>query len=267
MEWLQYIDTSRVLLFTLVLIRVSGIVLIAPVFGGSDIPMRFRILFAFSLAVLMMPTLWHVEVVEPPTLIDYVLVIASESIIGLSIGLCIFVFFSSVYMAGALIGQLGGLMAAQLLDPASGEQIPILSRFLYLLAIAVFACIGGLRVLMRALLDTFQTLPAGAGGIHLPLVETVLNILSVGFSLAFRISGPVMVGILVAMIVMGLLSKTLPQLNLMSVGFGINNMLMFVLLFASLGAGMWCFQDRIAFVMEQIFEGLHVTIDPYLFAD
>lgn len=265
MEWLKYIDTSLVLIFSLILVRVGGIVLVAPVFGGNDVPARFRILLAFALAVLMMPAHWTMQIAEPPTLIDYVLVIASELIIGLSIGLCMMIFFSCIYVAGALIGQMGGLLAGQLLDPTSGEQIPMISRFLYLLAVAVFVCIGGLRVLMAALLDSFQTLPLGEGGIHLPLLETFVRILSAGFLLSFRIAAPITIGILVAMIVMGMLSKTLPQLNLMSVGFGINNILMFFLLFLSLGAGIHCFIERLPDVMEWIFEGLHTTIDPYWF--
>ena len=247
MEWLYYIDTSLVLVFSLVLVRVSGIVIVAPVFGGTDVPMRFRVLFAFALAILVMPSQWNVPVDEPPNLIAYVLVIGSELIVGISIGLCLTIFFAGIHFAGALIGQLGGLMAGELLDPTSGEQIPMVSRFLHLLAVAVFACIGGLRALMSALLDT------------------IVTVVSTGFLLGFRIAGPVMAGILVSMIVMGLVSKTLPQLNLMSLGFGLNNILMFILLFASIGAGIYCFQDRVADVMEVIFEGLHVEMNPEWF--
>ena len=265
MEWLYYIDTSLVLVFSLVLVRVSGIVIVAPVFGGTDVPMRFRVLFAFALAVLVMPSQWNVPVDEPPNLIAYVLVIGSELIVGISIGLCLTIFFAGIHFAGALIGQLGGLMAGELLDPTSGEQIPMVSRFLHLLAVAVFACIGGLRALMSALLDTFQSLPIGHCRMHLPLLDTIVTVVSTGFLLGFRIAGPVMAGILVSMIVMGLVSKTLPQLNLMSLGFGLNNILMFILLFASIGAGIYCFQDRVADVMEVIFEGLHVEMNPEWF--
>jgi flagellar biosynthetic protein FliR len=244
----------------------SGIVVIAPVFGGSDVPMVVRALFSFSLSILMMPLLWHYEVIEPATLIDYVLVIGSELTIGLSVGLCVMIFFTGLYLTGSLIGQMGGLMAAQLFDPSSGEQIPILSRFIYLLGITVFACIGGLRVMIAALLDTFETLPPGGGGFHTPLVETILTVLSSGFVLAFRISAPVTIGILTALIVMGLLSKTLPQLNLMSVGFGINNILMLVILMISIGAGVMCFQQSISVVLEEIYYGLHTNINPDLFS-
>jgi flagellar biosynthetic protein FliR len=63
------------------------------------------------------------------------------------------------------------------------------------------------------------------------------------------------------MLVMGLLSKTLPQLNLMSVGFGINSMVMFVVFCFTLGTGMWCFQERVGDVFEILFAGLHTTAE------
>ncbi|MGL4943432.1 MAG: flagellar biosynthetic protein FliR [Thermoguttaceae bacterium] len=260
MFWLNFVDTSRVLLLSLVLTRVSGIVITAPVFGGSDIPMQFRALFAFAMTVLMMPLLWFTNIAEPPTLVDYVIVIFAELIIGLSIGLCISLFFGCVIVAGAIIGQVGGLFAASVLDPTSGEEVPTTGRFLHLLAITIFASMGGLRVLISALLDTFETLPLGTGIIQTPLVGTLVSVLSLGFGLALRLAAPAMIGVLLSLFVMGILSRTLPQLNLMSIGFGINSMLMMILLICSLGAGMICFQERIGDVLILIFDGLRTPI-------
>ncbi len=65
----------------------------------------------------------------------------------------------------------------------------------------------------------------------------------------------------ISMLVVGLLSKTLPQLNLMSVGFGINSMVMFAVFALSVGAGIWVFQERIVDVLEILFRGLHMDVD------
>jgi flagellar biosynthetic protein FliR len=86
-------------------------------------------------------------------------------------------------------------------------------------------------------------------------------ILSTSFNLALRIAAPVLIATLISMLVMGLLSKTLPQLNLMSVGFGINSMLMFAVFSFTLGVGMWCFQERVGDVFELLFTGLHTTLE------
>jgi flagellar biosynthetic protein FliR len=254
--------------FALVLTRVSGIVIMAPVFGGSEIPMQIRALFAFSLALLIMPSQWLIEIEEPGTLSEFAVLIAGELIIGLFIGLGVNIFFSGIALAGEIIGQLGGLSAAAIFDPISGDQSPLLSRMLTYLAITVFAAIGGLRTMIAALLDTFQTLPltkwttnTSGENSHFELISCALiQVLSISFNLSLRVAAPVMISVLVALLVMGLLSKTLPQLNLMSIGFGINSMIMMLVFSLSIGAGIWCFQERVSDVLELIFHGLHANM-------
>lgn len=256
-------------MFALVLTRVSGIVIMSPVFGGSDIPMQVRALFAFALTLLIMPSQWLVEIEEPGTLSEFAILIAGELIIGLFIGLGVNIFFSGISLAGEVIGQLGGLSAAAIFDPISGDQSPLLSRMLTYLAITVFAAIGGLSTTIAALLDTFQTLPLTkwttnsiGENSHFELMSCALiHILSISFNLSLRVAAPVMISVLVALLVMGLLSKTLPQLNLMSIGFGINSMIMLLVFSLSISSGIWCFQDRVSDVLELIFHALHANID------
>ncbi len=256
MDWYHLVDTSRVFVFALVLTRVSGIVMMSPVFGGSEIPVQVRALLAFSLAVLVMPTQWTVDIGEPRTLVAFAILIAAELIIGLALGLGINIFFTGVSLAGELIGQLGGLTASQIFDPTSGDQTPLLSRLLHYLAIAVFAAVGGLRILMTSLLDTFETIPLADGNMHTSIAYSLITILTVSFGLAIRMAAPVMVAVLVSMLVMGLLSKTLPQLNLMSVGFGINTTIMYLVMFLSISAGIWCFQEHVFTALGTLFTSL-----------
>lgn len=261
-DWFSYIDTTRVLVFVLVLTRISGIVVMSPVFGSSDLPMQVRALFVFALTLLIMPLQWDVTVEEPRNLVGFAILIAAELVIGLALGLGITIFFAGISVAGELIGQLGGLTASQIFDPISGDQSPLLSRMLNYLAITVFAAIGGLRVLLTSLLDTFEQLPLGGGEIQATVVFSLIQVLSISFGLALRVAAPVMVSVLISMLVLGLLSKTLPQLNLMSVGFGINSMIMFTVFSLSIGAGIWCFQEKIGDVLGILFQGLHMDVDP-----
>ena len=260
MNWLSLIDTSRVFVFALVLTRVSGIVVSAPVFGGGDIPLQFRALFSMAIAFLIMPSQWTLAVDEPTSLPGFAVFIAAELLIGLTIGMGVNVFFSAMHIAGDMIGRIGGLTSSQLFDPTTGDQVPLLGRFFQLMAVTVFACIGGLRIMLGALLDTFETIPVGSGLIRLGPAESITAIVSVTFSLGFRIAAPATVGILIAMIVMGVLGRTLPQLNLMSVGFGINTIIMYSIVFLTVGSAMLCFQERFIYVLELIFAGFDTTI-------
>lgn len=262
MYWMSFIDPSRVLIFTLIFVRVSGIVLMAPVFGGQDIPARFRALFAFTLALVILPSQWFTPIAEPLTLPGYLIYILGELVIGLSLGVGISILFSGLQIAGDLISRMGGLSASQLYDPTSGETVPLLGLLIHSLGITVFAAVGGLRLLIGGLLDTFQTIPIGSDLIRAGVATGLVDIGAMSFSLAFRISAPVTAAVLVAMLVMGLLGRTLPQLNLMSVGFGINTVIMFAILYLTIGASILCFQEQIYNTLDILFAGFFVKISP-----
>jgi flagellar biosynthetic protein FliR len=261
MDWWHLIDTSRVVVFVLVLTRVSGLVIMAPVMHTTDAPMQFRALLAFAFTLTIMPSQWFVEVVEPCTLLAFVIMIAAELLIGLAMGLGLYILFVCIGLAGELVGHVGGLYAAQIFDPGSGEQIPLMSRAYQWLAITVFALIGGLTVLVTSLLDTFVTIPVGTIGFNPDVVFSLVVILNMSFNLALQIAAPVLVAALISLFVMGLLSKTLPQFNLMSVGFGINSMIMFAVMGLTIGLGMWAFQSELGKIFEVLFAGLHTTLD------
>lgn len=228
--------------------------------------MQVRALLAFTLSLLILPSQWFIQIAEPTNLAGFAVLIAAELAIGMSIGLGLSIFFAGASLAGELIGQVGGLTASQIFDPISGDQSPLLSRMLQYLAITVFAAVGGLNALVVSLLDTFETLPLGESGFETSIANVFVQILTLSFHLAIKMSAPVLVAVLAAMLVMGLLGKTLPQLNLMSVGFGVNSVVMFAVLGLSLGAAIWCYQERITDVLSMIFEGLHseVNLDPMM---
>jgi flagellar biosynthetic protein FliR len=222
---------------------------------------QYRALLAFALTLTIMPSQWFVEVVEPDSLPAFAIMIAAELFIGLAMGLGLYILFCGVALAGELVGHTGALQASQIFDPVSGDQVPLMARAYQYLAITIFALIGGLNVLVCSLLDTFITIPLGTIGFQPNVALSLVFILSMSFNLSLRIAAPVLMATLVSMFVMGLLGKTLPQLNLMSVGFGINSMVMFVVFAMTLGTGMWCFQEQIGGVFEVLFAGLHTTID------
>ena len=235
--------------------------MMAPVLHTTDAPMQFRALLAFAFTITIMPSQWFVEVVEPCSLLAFMVMIAAELLIGLAMGFAFYILFVCIGLAGELMGHVGGLYAAQIFDPGSGEQIPLMSRAYQFLAITVFALIGGITVLVTSLLDTFVTIPVGTIGFNTNVVYSLVIILNMSFHLALQIAAPVLVAALISLFVMGLLSKTLPQFNLMAVGFGINSMIMFAMFALTIGAGMWAFQEQIDDVFGLIFNGLHMSLD------
>jgi len=255
-NWLQSLNLDLFLVFTLVLSRVSGLTMSAPIFGTRDIPAPARALLAFAVALLVMPTQTNVEFAHPGTTVNYLVFIGAEIMIGLCLGLGITVLFSGVQLGGQMVARIGGMMLADVFDPAAGEQVPLFSKLLYMLALAVFVLIGGHRILMSALLDTFEAIPPGRGVLPGGLTETFTVLLAQSFSLGMRASMPVVTALLLSTLVLGLIGRTMPQLNIIMVGFGLNAMLSFAAMALTLGAALWVFQDQIIPTMQIIMEML-----------
>ena len=260
MDWLRQLDLEKFLLFTLVLSRVSGLTMTAPIYGTREVPMQVRALLAVALALLITPTQWAVAVEYPGSTIHYLVFIGSELLIGLCLGLGIVILFSGVQLAGQMASQIGGLMLADVFDPGSDTSVPVFSRLLLLVTLAVFVCIGGHRMVMAGLLDTFQTIPPGSAAVPHSITETFVVLLTQSFSLGIRAAVPVVTALLLSTLVMGLISRTLPQLNILMVGFGLNSLLCFATFSLTLGGAAWAFQEQVEPALEILLEALHAPL-------
>jgi flagellar biosynthetic protein FliR len=260
MDWLNHIDTEKFLVFTLVLTRVSGLMMTAPLYGTKEVPSQVRVLLALVVALLIMPSQWNVTLAYPGTTLNYLAIIAGELVVGVCLGLGIQLIFRGLEMAGELIAYVGGLMMAEALDPTQDTNEPLFSRFLYLLALAIFLSVGGHRMVMAGLLDTFQAIPPGLGVFTKSITEAFVTLIAQSFSLAVRAAAPAIVSLLLATLVMGLIGRTVPQLNVMNMGFALNSLLTFAVLSLTLGAALWAFRGQIEPTLETLLDALNVPL-------
>lgn len=234
---------NQFLVFVLILTRISGLVISAPVLGLKSAPMQVRIVLAVALAVLVTPFHWQVTATMPANMVGLSLLLVQELLIGLSLGLSIHVLFTGVHVTGQMMGQMSGMSLAEVYDPAQEASVPVLSDIMDRVAVAVFVIIGGHRQLMLVLLDTFRWMPPGKTAFGPTLVDALTEVTTQSLTLGVRAAAPAMVALLLANLILGLISRTLPQLNVMALGFGINILLVLMVLGASLGAIAWLFQD------------------------
>lgn len=258
MQWLAELSLglNHFLVFTLVLARVSGLVITAPVLGGNDVPAQVRVFLAFALAVLVTPTQTATLVAPPVTLLSYLLVTSSELVIGLTLGLGITVLFSGMQLAGQIIGQLSGMALAEVFNPGLDATVPLVSQLLHVFALAVFVALGGHRLVMDGLLGTFATMPPGSALISSSLGETFTTLVTQSFAVGIRAAAPATAALLLATVVLGLVSRTLPQLNVLSFGFGINAAVTFAAVWVSLGAIGYVFQEEVQPAVEMLVEAI-----------
>lgn len=205
-------------------IRILAMLATAPVFDNRTVQRRTRVGLAAIIAILMMPLL-----PPPPTLnsAQAIPVLLQQILIGASMGFSMRLVFGAFEMAGDLLGLQMGLAFAQFIDPARGTQTPLIGSFLGILASLMFLVIDGHLLVIAAVVQSFELIPIGP---NLSVVNTQ-NIAMAGsimFMLALQITLPVLAAILISNIVLGILARAAPQLNVMSIGFSI-----------TIGAGLW----------------------------
>lgn len=250
------ISFNQFLVFVLILTRVGGLFMTAPVFGSRWAPRRVRALASVGLALLITPLHAHLAVESPGSVVELTLLLGKECILGLSLGLAVMILFSGAQVAGFLIGQMSGMQLAEEVDPSLPTRTSVFGQLLDLTSIAVFVCIGGHRQVMGALLETFEWMPPGQGRFAPNLVAAIGEVTTQSFVLGIRAAAPVMAALLIATLIVGLISRTLPQLNTFALGFGLNSGVLLGALALTFGAAVWVFQERRLDVMAIIRQSL-----------
>jgi flagellar biosynthetic protein FliR len=252
MPALESFLVSRFMVFTLVLARVSALVATAPIFGSLALPRRVKALLAVMLSLLVTPIYLSTSLPPVERLPEYAHLMANEFLVGLLLGLGIHILFSGVQIAGQVVSHMSGLSLAEVADPAFNEDSSVISQFFYFLVLAVFVAVGGHRIVTEALLDTFSWAPPGHAALGDSFVEVLTSIITQSFALGIRAAAPLLAALLLATIVLGLISRTLPQINIIAIGFGLSSMTLLGVLFLSLGAIAWTFQGPVHDVLAEL---------------
>jgi flagellar biosynthetic protein FliR len=205
-------------IFAMVLFRITGLMLTAPVLGSRMIPMRIRAAFALALGAMLFPIVRS----QAPTDGGMAAVITGglgELIVGAGIGLSLTIMLTLAEVVGVLVSQQAGVALADVIDPTRGEQVSVISQ-LYATCIGLlFLAVGGLRAAVAALMDTFAVVPLWTFDNTESVLVLLVEILSSAFIVGVRLAGPVLIALFLSGLGMGLLSRTIPQMNILTVGF------------------------------------------------
>lgn len=215
----------------LVLFRLTGIFVFAPMFGSQTIPARVKVFLALGLSFCVYPVLLAPGgLVEPVvraglSLWSLVSAVAMELLIGIVIGYGASLPLLGMEMAGQVADQQMGLGIAGVLNPEINEEAGIVGQFFFMLALAVFVILGGHRVMLAVLVGSFSNVPLGGGWVDGRLLDLVLGLLMSVFELAIRVSAPLLCLVFLETVAMGFIARTVPQMNIMSVGFALRIMI------------------------------------------
>lgn len=213
--------------------RIAALVTVAPILGVRVVPMRFRVGLALALALVIAPVLPPGPEIDPVSA-KGILISCCQVLVGLAMGFMVRLVFSAVELAGNLIGQTMGLGFAQMMDPANGVTVPVVSQFYTVLATLIFLILNGHLILIEILVRSFDVIPVALASITEVGLWTLLAWSGWLFKGALIISLPALASLLLVNAAFGVMMRAAPQLNIFVIGFPISLMLGFTFMMLSL---------------------------------
>lgn len=244
----------------MILFRLTGIFVLAPVLGSSTIPRTIKVFLAIGLSFAVWPMLWVdpeasrnlAAAVSGLDLWSLGLLVALELLIGYVIGYAASLPLTGMQLGGHIIDQQMGLAAAQLFNPEFDDQTGVTGQMLFWLALALFVAAGGLNVMLHTLAQTFRHVPLGGFASFDQIVTMVVGMITIMFELGLRIAAPLLCLMFLISVGMGFLMRTVPQFNILSVGFAIRILSSLIIMMMLIGVIAGAYGDMAGQILGEL---------------
>ncbi len=243
---------EQFLVFLLVLARVGALLVFAPVFGSQAVPVQVKAGLSLIVAVLLALTL-RPQVVPVPWGLGFALRVGGEVLIGIAVGYVATLLFEAVQLAGELAGVQMGFGIVNVIDPLTSVQVSLVGQFKFMLAVLLFLAVNGHRVIVEAIGQSFQVIPPGRFVFETGIGQHFVGLFGQMLVIAVKLAAPVLVALLLASFAEGIIARTVPQINIFIVGFGIRIAFGIFILMLSVGF--------FVLVMTRQFEQLPLELD------
>ncbi len=210
---------ETLLVFVPVLFRVGGILMAGPLWNHGPVPLPVKTGVTLVTTIAMWPLFSGFEIPEIHGVLSLGLVVGKELLTGLLLGFVANVIFAGVEFAGQMVGITMGLAIVNVFDPIHHVQVSIMARLHGLFALAIFFALDVHHVLFRAIASSYRVVPLGGFALS---ATTISNLIEMGygiFVIGVRIAAPALAVLLLADLAMGLVARTVPQMNVFIVGF------------------------------------------------
>lgn len=251
MEFLAYLTEGNVITFFLLFVRMGALMIFFPFFSHAQIPIIIKTALALTLTIFLLPLTPRVES-EQISVSYLILESLSELLFGLCAGGLLAICFAALSLAGEQISMVMGFSMANVMDPSTGIQSPLISNMLILIVLTAFLLFDGHHIVLHFLAKSVEILPLGSfypnENIWTYTAKSVVNMFLFGFITAF----PILALALMSDFIFGMLMKTMPQFNLLVVGFPIKIVVAFVVLMAIVSAIIKLFTTLLTRVLNDL---------------
>ena len=222
-------------LFLLILVRTTGLFVASPIFGRKNMPAIMKVGLSLTTALILLPLKINTYSLKIDNLRTLIFFVITEFLIGIIIGFIGFIYFTVIYLAGTIIDIELGFGMVNIMDPQTNAQMPIMGGFYNILFTLIFLTINGHHQLIKSLINSYEILPIGLQiSINDNVISYLSGILTETFILAFKLSAPILISIFLVNVVLGILARTMPQMNIFMVGMPLKIVIGIIIILLSL---------------------------------
>lgn len=226
----QLIPVEQFQTFLVCTARVAGFIGAIPVYFGNQTPARIKVTLVFTLSLLLFPILSPALPRIDFNPIAFFLLILNEILLGLLLGLMSRLVFTTVEFGGTIIGYQMGFAAANVFDPQHQNQVSLISQFQNVFAILIFLALDGHHIFIKTAAKSYQLLPPGNLNLGGEAIPYLMELTSRMFALGVQFSAPVLAILLFSGLILGILARVFPQLNVFLLSFPLNIGISFIVI-------------------------------------
>jgi flagellar biosynthetic protein FliR len=232
---LQLVPVDKFQVFLICAARIAGLIGGIPVFSSKQAPAKLRAALVIILALVLFPILEQYIPSQPLSGIGLIILVINEALVGFLVGLIARLIFTAVELGGTVIGYQMGFAAANVLDPQNQHQISLMSQFQNVFAILIFLALNVHHIFLQVIVYSYRLLPPGHLDFSGGAIPFLMQLTSNMFVLGVKFSAPVLAVLLLSGLVLGIMARIFPQLNVFMLSFPLNIGLSFLVIGLTLG--------------------------------
>lgn len=245
-----------ILVVVLVFTRIAAMFGVIPIFGAKNTPTITKIGLVFFISIIMVPMQLNNIDASIDTVLELGVIIIQEAIIGFSMGLIVLITMNVFYLTGSLIDRHIGFALVSVISAQDEAHMPVSANMYYIFALMIFLVTNVHHLLIKAIYDSYVMMPIGSAPMFRLIAFNYTEIMRNTFIIGFRMAAPFILTVLIANILLGLLSKAMPGMNVFMIGMPLKILVGLYLMYILMGL----YPNFIVHIFEVMMEHIYRLI-------
>ncbi len=209
---------NYLLVTILIFTRIGAMFMVIPIFGAKNTPVVAKIGLVLFLSLILVPLQLPNFTIEVNDLLVFAKYIITESLIGFAMGMVTLIIMNVFYLAGTMVDRNIGFAMVSVISAQDESQLPVSANFYYIFAMMIFIVTNFHHRLIEAVVYSYTAMPIGVNPIGKLIFYDYIEVLSYTFLMGFKVAAPFILTILIVNVLLGLLSKAMPGMNVFMIG-------------------------------------------------